>query len=161
MAQQNKQDATRANMKFQDAAAHLLATTCPSISAFLQQEVNEGAFRIKVDFHPTRKHQICDSCGTCLQSKDSKREGKTVVTKCCNCGGMAETSIEPSKRLVSDSKLRMTSLTRPSSGKRQTRSKTQSQRKKQSSLHAMLAKSKASETSNSSFGLNLMDLMKS
>jgi RNase P subunit RPR2 len=160
MAQPIKQDAVRANMKFQDAASHLLATTCPSVSAFLQQEFNEGAFRFKVDLHPTRKHQVCDSCGTISQFKDTEHDDNLVNTKCDKCGTIAKTPIEQSKRLITHSKLRLTSMNGPSSGKRQTRSKTQAQRKNQSSLHAMLAKSKA-EASKPSFGLNLMDLMKS
>lgn len=147
-------------MKFQDAAAHLLAVTCPSTSAHLQQEFNQATIKAKIDLNHSRKHQICESCGTLLKSQDTRMHGKVLVSKCHPCGAVVKSEMEPNPRLLLKHKAQLPSPT-ASTHKRQTRSKTQAQKKKSSSLQAMLAKSKSSATSTTSFGINLMDLMKS
>lgn len=99
--------------------------------------------------------------------KHGTEESKPIITKCGACGIQSKSWIAKRPRIsihtrsVKTNTTLFASLDTKKGTKRTSRSKTQSLRKKGNSLQAMLANSKKTATAtSSSFGLSLMDLMK-
>jgi RNAse P Rpr2/Rpp21/SNM1 subunit domain len=132
--QKRGQGPTRRTMKYQDAASHLLLTTCPAISAYLQQEVTEAAIKSKIDMPDSRKHQICEACGyiavpqtmsTLTMNSSRKRnrlkfspssDSQSIVTKCKICDVPAKSWVEASKRHDFSVGVRLLSRYNPATG---------------------------------------------
>ena len=183
-----RQTTIRANLKYQDAASHLLVTTCPAVSSHLQYEFNESVFKNRINMPVSRRHQVCQSCGsistpdtsTPLKIESQWRRGKrnpskarkgqpkdmrSIVTKCKVCGIPSKTWLEPAPRLsnhIQHKESEKSTSAISTNAKKPSRSQRLAQRKKDTSLQAMLTRSKSSQkTDQSSFGLSFMDFMKS
>jgi hypothetical protein len=138
-----------------------------------------------------RKHEVCGACGYIAEPRSSSslaiektkshkaaassgtKSGadKTLVNECKKCGYNSRSRVAAAPRKLAKrgsttvqalQSAREVDSTSPSV--KQSRKQKQTQRKKQGSLQAMLAKSKSSGAGgkpSSGFGLDLMDLMKS
>jgi RNAse P Rpr2/Rpp21/SNM1 subunit domain len=187
-ASSTRQNPVRVNLKYQDAAAHLLVSSCPAVSSHLQSEFNETVIKNRIDMPVSRRHQVCGSCGSISTQETStslkiesywrrgrhsppkernveRNEMRSIITKCKVCGVHTKTSLESSKRISISTQHKESGKPTPegtSTAKRPSRSQRQAQRKKETSLQAMLTRSKSANMSNqSSFGLSFMDFMNS
>jgi RNase P subunit RPR2 len=182
--------ATKARLKHLDHASHLLHSSSPSTSAFLQAQYNKVADENDVVVPEERKRKICVSCGAILipgitarastVKKCSKRlnsvgklKHKTAFIECQKCNARIEYTVEPAapkklKATRKDSLAPKTSANVSSdlhlAGKQLAeRGKKRARQRKSSSLQALLARSKAEATgsTNMGFALDLKDLLKS
>jgi hypothetical protein len=179
-----RQQAT-ARLEFLDAASHLLIRSCPTVSAQLQLDFSDVAFDVEKALPQSKRHEACGRCGTTMQPDNSKVSihthcrkpkglnepkitSKSLVTECLTCGNKTRSELPRSQphRKKSIKVELPTAIPKPSIPKslldgesKTSRKQKQKEKKKQGSLQAMLTKSKQ-ESSNSSLGLCLMDLMK-
>jgi hypothetical protein len=158
------------NLKFLDAASHLMLQTCPAASAHLQLEFTDIAVSQAVELPEQRKHEVCGACGYIAAPASStslafettgkkkkgaiksgiKPEDKVLVNECKKCGykTRSRVSVPPRrhpKRRATNGQGKQTAVVDASNSRMKlSRKQKQAQARTSGSLQAMLAKSRTS-----------------